>query len=187
MKKIVTFLAVVAVVMACASCKKDTIKPAVIPPDTTPSISDVVVEGDIHNAGEWVAVKWKSHNMPANYYIFASIFNQQTVAFGMRPAQHVLLSAWATADTGEAVFQIIPDDGYGYNLLYYRGGHYGEGFKISIEAVLIHPDGNYGGSDKQFEAVSNSFTVIREGCSSIQGYSTKTGAPCFVPLHRTRN
>jgi hypothetical protein len=148
-----------------------------------PSITNVKVVGQVHHAGEWIEIKWTSTNIPPLYSIFVIIGNKNVGGFGLLPAQPVRVYAWATANTGEAVFQITPDDGSGLNLLYYGDGSYGDGFTVTVDAVLIHPDGSYGGTDQQFESTSKPFTVLRAGCSSSVGYSTTDGQSCNIPNH----
>ncbi len=187
MKKIVLLCAIMAVALLQACTKEQvgpqhpqgTVKKSALRPE--PSITDVEVVGNIHHDGEWVSVKWKTHHMPPGYVIFASIQNTKDGAFGMSPADHVYLSKWATDNTGEAVFQIPEDDNFAINYLYRINGTYGDGFKVSVNAVYIHPDGNYGGTDEEYGAWSTNFTVLHQGCSGTAGFSNTDGQPCSVP------
>lgn len=182
MRKSTVFSTALLMVLLFTSCKKD-----VVADQTSSLIVTTPRGGETFHTGEFVTIKWKSANLPANSVVIATITNKipnrGTVGIRLHPQNNVVTTMdGTTSNDGEESFQLpwkFSDEGR----LLYENTLSTKSFKV--ELVVLHPDssGVWSVGDKIIEGVSNDFftiipSTLPDGCLTVGGYSTTTGQPC---------
>jgi hypothetical protein len=167
MKRIILIGLVAISATSCTSCRKE--NQQTFNSHSGDSTITIISPngGESYHAGDWVLIKWKGTNLPANTVVTAGLDNiagNSDYGRGMIP-KHPAQSdvGGATSNTGEALFQLPVDTCSMYHGISFGVQHtYGKSFKITLVAVFPppYPGGSIMASNSFRSAHSKDFFTV---------------------------